>query len=149
LRGKPINPAVAVSQIRSQISIKKTPLKNMRSHHVIILLILACGFYFFKKKDQNKDFQADSSAIFNLGTYTMNPPPIGSPCLSYKFIDDRNVQMLGDNKPWGQNNGMCTYVIKNNIIELTHACGVKNLPFNSDSLYDEKLHSVFKLVKNP
>ena len=54
--------------------------------------------------------------------------------MSLSFIDDLMVQMLADGKPWGANNGMCTYSLQGKKLNLSHACGVWHFDVEGNTL---------------
>jgi len=70
---------------------------------------------------------------------------LAGPRLSLKFIDVRNVQMLGEEgAPWGVNNGMCTYKIDGKGVHVQHACGVWALEIRKDALYKSDWKITFR-----
>ena len=84
-----------------------------------------------------KASQADIADHGLQGSYIMREDT-GNARLTLNFLDKHRVQILGDGKPWGKNNGMCTYTVNGTTIDLTHACGVFHLAIQGNVLEDAK-----------
>ena len=75
------------------------------------------------------------------GTYTMDrtvESALGTVTLSMLFLDRERVQLLGNGKPWGQNNGMCSYKVNGDTVVLTHYCGVDELQIRGATLLNKQ-----------
>jgi len=79
------------------------------------------------------------------GHYVMEGETGGQPRLSLLFIDKQKVQMLGDGKPWGKNNGICTYQVSGDKFDLTHACGIWHMEIKGEVLHQSNYGWQFRL----
>ena len=91
-----------------------------------------------------KALQADIAKNGLQGSYVMQEDT-GNARLSFVFLDKHRVQMLGDGKPWGKNNGMCSYTVNGSKLDLTHACGVFHLEIKGKVLEDAEQNWHYQL----
>lgn len=122
---------------------------------LIILIVVVLAWFPLKAKFLNGHAGAvhSSEALADIaqngirGSYVMEGATWGQPRLSLRFIDKQRVQMLGDGKAWGKNDGICTYKINGDKLDLTHACGVWHMEIKGEVLHQSNEKLRFRLSK--
>ena len=120
----------------------------MRFSTILFILFIIGGVIFLKGKiHRTPHFSREASPVSVVGgNYVSDSVIPGVPRLSLHFLDEHRVQMLGDNKPWGRNGGMCRYEIRGDVLELTHFCGVWRMKIKGPVLHSDEIHADFRFT---
>jgi len=127
----------------------------MRLSKIFLILAVVVGFLYVKGKVQARlhsghapaaaPAAAPAIALYPSSYVMESAPAPGSPRLSLLFLDENRVQFLGDNEPWGKNNGIAKYELRGDVVVVTHACGVWQVQHRGDVLYVAELNANFRL----